>query len=156
MAYRSDLSQPLRGDDSPPRNGMIAIYALIVVFALIGLRFVFDSYYYRMFGAEQALKAGTTSEQLQRNRSEERSRLESAQVSVEEAMAQLAARRFDHPVVQRQASDNLAPLEGWNRLPAFVSTRRFPATAPKQPLTSPTPAPAPAAEALTVEEPPAQ
>ncbi|MBK8168846.1 MAG: hypothetical protein IPK60_00710 [Sandaracinaceae bacterium] len=154
-------------DQSPPRNGAIAFYSVLTVVSLVGLKFVFDSYFHMMIDNVRAERAAvallplcapgaaasdvgvscrrTTSsmDQLQHMRARETEMLAGGHgaTAIDTAMQALAQNR-QNPAVVPQPSSEMAPIKGWTNIPHFVTTAR-----PTMDLTAaPAPAPAPAVD----------
>ena len=111
-------------DNSPPRVRAIFITAVIAFMILVGLKFVFDSYYVTMFEEEEFLKIGSTqSKQLADLRAGEKKNLANSAMPIDRAMMLLAKSRDeasaagpDGGVTPIQSTDTAA-LIGWAKLP---------------------------------------
>ncbi|MBX7190879.1 MAG: hypothetical protein K1X94_02420 [Sandaracinaceae bacterium] len=116
-------------DATPPQNTLIFVYGVIVVCALIGLKFVFDSYLEstRRAVREERLAHSVTSDALAAHRDEVHEALHGER-SIDDAMSQLAERgRGAFPQIRPYPSTDNGAREGWNR------------RAPAQPTATPEP-----------------
>jgi hypothetical protein len=103
-------------DNTPPRLRLIATIAVIVVITLIGLDFVFKSYYAYMSDEAQHEKlAPTTAKNEQR--AAEAAALAGSKVPMDQAIAQLKAGRSAGGPVEPKPSDDMSPMTGWSKLP---------------------------------------
>jgi hypothetical protein len=126
----------MAADNSPPRIQPIMITAFIAVLVLVGLKFVFDSYYIEMFEAEEYRKVGSVEPlELLALRAAEKKGFAAAPVPLDRAMALVAKGRAE-PVpggkggdITPQPSTDYAALAGWAQLPtpAFVVPEAAPA-----------------------------
>ena len=103
-------------DNTPPRLKLIATIAVIVVITLVGLDFVFKSYYaiHDRRGAAREARADdatrTSSARPRRQRSPAR------KLPIDQAMAQLA--KGTRPeLIAPKPSEDLGPMTGWSKLP---------------------------------------
>lgn len=115
-------------DNTPPRNGVIFFYTVLVVITLVGLKFVMDSFLdsSRRAIRAQHLEESHASEILAQHREATREALGSGDMPIEQAMQQLAERgRGAFPQIRPFASADQGAREGWNR--------RGPAAAPVSP-----------------------
>lgn len=161
----------LTADNSPPRNGLIAMYTLLSVMTLVGVKFMLDSYFHMMIDKVRAERSAIAAlpvcapnapesdvnvncrrgtsvmAELQDMRAHEATMLEGGQgaMPIEAAMTALAHSR-ENPMVAPQPSTEMAPIKGWANIPHFVSTAR-----PTMDLTAPAPAPMPAPEPAVVD-----
>jgi hypothetical protein len=101
-------------DNTPPRIKLIATIALIVVITLVSLEFVFKSYYGFMTDEAQREKLAPTTAKAEQQIAEQAS-FAGAKMPIDEAMAQLKGSRA--AIIQPTASDDLAALTGWSKLP---------------------------------------
>jgi hypothetical protein len=102
-------------DNTPPRLRLIVTIAIIVVITLVGLDFVFKSYYAYMSDEAQREKLAPTRERDD-SRTAEQTSLTSGKVPIEQAMAQVAKGSRDVFIEPRQ-SDDIAPMSGWSKMP---------------------------------------
>jgi hypothetical protein len=113
----------MAADNSPPRIQPIVITAFIAVLTLVGLKFVFDSYYLAMFEAEQYRKIGSVEPtQLLALHAAEKKSLASAPVPIDRAIELVVKDRAD-PMSNPKAGDitprpstDTAALIGWASL----------------------------------------
>jgi hypothetical protein len=118
----------MASDNSPPRVRAIAITAFVALTILIGLKFVFDSYYLTMFEAEEYEKNGSVqSQDLLDLRAAEKRNLTTSSVPITQAMALLARGReaasagmADGGITPEQSTD-LNALIGWQKLPRTLT-----------------------------------
>ena len=131
----------LRADGTPPRTGMIAMYAALAALCLIGLKPIFDSYFESMFSAEISAKVSNQpAVEYDAIRRREDALLLQTGVPMERVFAQLARGRQAGPtLIAPQASTDLAAIQGWNGLPAFVHTANAEAVAAAAPPLPPRP-----------------
>lgn len=100
-------------DNTPPRLRLIVTIAIIVVITLVGLDFVFKSYYAYMSDQAQREKLAPTSDR------DEQSKVEQASLTaakIDQAMAQVAKGSRD-TAIEPRPSDDLGPMTGWSKLP---------------------------------------
>jgi hypothetical protein len=113
----------MAADNSPPRIQPIVITAFIAVLALVGLKFVFDSYYVQMFEAEEYRKVGSVEPTaLLALRAAEKKSLASAPIPIDRAV-QLVAKGRGEPMDELKdggitpfPSNDNAALIGWATL----------------------------------------
>ncbi len=110
-------------DNSPPRNKIILVGAVVTVTILILLKFAFDSYFVMMMEGEAAAKMAQP-EELHALRADEQKRLTQSPLPIDQAMGQVAKGRDTNPVITPQASPDDAPMIGWSK-----GTRALAATA---------------------------
>jgi hypothetical protein len=101
-------------DNTPPRLRLISTIAVIVVITLIGLDFVFKSYYAFMSDAAQHEKLAPRTAQIEQNAAE-KAAWAGAKIPLEQAAAQLKASRPE--LVEPKQSEDMAPMTGWAKLP---------------------------------------
>lgn len=106
-------------DQSPPRINAIIAVAVGMVVVLIGLKFVFDSYFtYTSEAAAHAKLAEPTA--LKELHAQDKKNLESSPVPIAAAMAEMAknGRAAGGPeLVEPKPSDDLTPMTGWAKSP---------------------------------------
>jgi hypothetical protein len=129
----------MAADNSPPRIQPIIITAFVAVLVLVGLKFVFDSYYIEMFEAEQYRQIGSVEPaELLALRAAEKKSFAAAPIPIDRAMA-LVARGRTEPMpggkegdITPEPSTDYAALVGWAQLakPAFVVPAAAPSAAP--------------------------
>jgi hypothetical protein len=114
----------MASDTSPPRVRAIAITAFVALAILVGLKFVFDSYYVTMFEAEEYEKNGKVqSTSLLELHAAEKRNLTTSSIPIDKAMSMLARSREvasaalpDGGIIPEQSTDTNA-LAGWAKLP---------------------------------------
>jgi hypothetical protein len=115
----------MAADKSPPRIRVIATTALGAILVLVGLKFVFDSYYVAMFEAEEQRKvAAVPPADLLALRAAEQRSFARARIPLRRAMDIVARGRVE-PIpgledggVAPVPSDDTGPLIGWAGLAA--------------------------------------
>lgn len=139
-------------DKSEPRVGVILKVGALAVATLIGVHASLVAYFDHIAQAEEHRKFGeVTPEALLSERASEKERLSSGPVPIEKAMHELAAHgRTASPEIMPSASKDLAPLQGWSRMPAEVPPAM---TAPAEPAAAPS---ANASTAADASAPPAR
>jgi hypothetical protein len=101
-------------DNTPPRLRLIVTIAVIVIVTLLGLNFVFESYYAIMTDQARFEKlAPTTAKDEQRTA--EAAALAGGKLPIDKAMAQLAGPRA--AVIEPKPSDDMGAMTGWSKLP---------------------------------------
>lgn len=133
-------------DKSEPRIGIIVQVAAIAIVTLVAVHAVLGAYFDRVVQAEEMQKVGKP-ETLMSVRASEKERLQSGPMPIEQAMQTLAAkgRMGASPNVMPSASKDVAPLQGWVKLPAEVPPA----------MTAPAPAPATSSSAAPAGSAPA-
>lgn len=127
-------------DDGQPRNGMIAFYAALTVFSLIGVKMLLDSYFARVMDTEvydKVLSRGL--EHAVDTRAQEQADLQKA--GLPEAMRSLAQRgRAGSPAITPESGQGKAEISGWSQLPRVLPPAPAPALEPVPvPVVAPTP-----------------
>ncbi|MDP9034271.1 MAG: hypothetical protein M3O50_05655 [Myxococcota bacterium] len=109
-------------DNSEPRVGVILRVGILAVVTLVLLRTALVSYFDHAAHAEEERKMGQVKpEALMQLRAGEKERLSSGPMPIEKAMQQLAARgRTAIPEITPTQSKDLAPLQGWIKMPLQV------------------------------------
>ncbi|MDP9148497.1 MAG: hypothetical protein M3O36_00935, partial [Myxococcota bacterium] len=109
-------------DNSEPRVGVILRVAILAVVTLVVLRAALVSYFDHSAQAEEERKMGQVKpEALMQLRADEKERLSSGPMPIDKAMQQLAARgRTASPEIRPTPSKDLAPLQGWIKMPSQV------------------------------------
>ena len=121
-------------DSSPVQNKLIIAVGGLTIVTLVGLKFVFDSYYASMIDEVNRTKLAPTTE-LTSHREAEKKRLSGGVMPIEKAMAELASKGREAPdalgsdLAPRQ-SDDLGPMTGWVRLPKAAPHSDLPAPVP--------------------------
>lgn len=101
-------------DNTPPRLRLIATIATIVVITLIGLNFVFESYYGFMTDEARREKIAPTTARSAEVAAEQAA-FAGAKMPLEQAAAQLKASRSE--LIEPKPSDDLGAMTGWSKLP---------------------------------------
>ena len=101
-------------DNTPPRLRLIVTIAVIVVVTLLGLNFVFESYYAIMLDQARLEKlAPTTAKDEQQTA--EAAALAGGKMPIDKAMAQLKGARS--AVIEPKPSEDVGAMTGWSKLP---------------------------------------
>jgi hypothetical protein len=104
-------------DKSEPRIGLIIKVAVVVMVTLLILRAVLTSYFDQLLQAEQNRKiVAAKPEALTSLRAEEQDHLRNGPLPIDQAMHELATKGRG-PDFMPVASRDIAPLEGWVRMP---------------------------------------
>jgi|HubBroStandDraft_4_1064222.scaffolds.fasta_scaffold350505_2 hypothetical protein len=112
-------------DNTQPKVGAIAQVAILAVATLLFTRVGLLAYFDRMAQAEEYRKWGSlTPEALHSVRNDEKQRLSSGAMPIDKAMQTMATkgRLGASPDIMpaSSATKDLAPLQGWARMPAEV------------------------------------
>jgi hypothetical protein len=121
-------------DKSEPRVGVIFRIGLLVIVLLVATRALLNSYFDQLAHAEEIRKVGkAVPTQLLDLRADEEHRLTSGAMPIEQAMQTVAtkSRATASPDIMPSASRDIAPLQGWSKLPQEVPAM----------MTAPPPAP---------------
>jgi hypothetical protein len=131
-------------DNSPVQNRLIIIVGAMTVITLVGLKFVFDSYFASMTDEVLLAKLAPPNELLA-SREADRKKLAGGTMPIDKAMAELAAkgRTLDSlgPDLAPRQSDDLGPMAGWVKLPRPTPRSELPAPAGDAGATTVPPAP---------------
>lgn len=103
-------------DNTPPRNNVILIGALATVFALVGLKYVFDSYYLVSFEGEVSQKVlEAPTRELDKMMEDEQRKLRRGKVNIDEAkmLLQSRGRGVIQDIAPVPSTDEAAKV-GWN------------------------------------------
>ncbi|MBX3190970.1 MAG: hypothetical protein KF819_28500 [Labilithrix sp.] len=114
-------------DNTPPRLRLIATIGFIVVVTLIGLDFVFKSYYAFMSDEAQREKIAPRADLAAQVAAEQKA-FAGAKIPLDQAMAQLA--KGERGDVTPQASDDMGPMTGWSKMPKPLPYPTTPHAAP--------------------------
>lgn len=128
-------------DNSDPKIGLILKVAVISIATLIAVHVGLVSYFDQIAQAEEHRKFGEQKpEALTNLRSDEKARLTSGAMPIDKAMQQIAVRgrKEANPDIMPSASKDIAPLQGWSRMPGDVPPE----------MTAAEPAPAPGAPSM--------
>ena len=102
-------------DNTPPRLRLIATIAIIVIVTLVGLEFVFKSYYAFMTDEAKAEKIAPKTALLAQAKLEAES-FGGAKIPIDQAMSQVA--KGTRPeLIEPKPSDDLSAMTGWAKLP---------------------------------------
>jgi hypothetical protein len=110
-------------DKSEPRVGLILKVAAISIATLVAVRGVLVSYFDQIAQAEEHRKFGEQKPQtLIDVRSDEKARLTTGPMPIDKAMQQIVSRgrKESSPDIMPSASKDLAPLQGWLKMPGEV------------------------------------
>jgi hypothetical protein len=112
-------------DDSPPRNDIILGLTLVSLMTLVGLHFVFGSYFTDQTEAQVREKILTRGgDEVAALRTEEARKLHHGKVPIEQAMTALAQEgRGGIPVIAPRPSEETDALKGWSFHPAFEAKK---------------------------------
>jgi len=137
-------------ESSDPRIGLIVQIGLLSIGTLIALHMGMTSYFDHMARSEIYRKVGSEKpDALMSLRADEKQRLSSGSMPIDRSMQMLVAkgRMGASPDLAPSASKDVAPLQGWTRMPSEVPpTMMEPAPAPSASAT-PSSAPSGAASA---------
>jgi hypothetical protein len=101
-------------DNTPPRLRLIVTIAIIVVITLVGLDFVFKSYYAFMTDEAKREKIAPTTEYAAQMAAE-KAAFAGAKLPMDQAFSQLKASRSE--LIEPKPSDDLGAMTGWSKLP---------------------------------------
>jgi hypothetical protein len=109
-------------DKSEPRVGLIFRFGFLVIIALIGTRAALTAYFDQIASAEELRKHGqVVPEALINLRADEERRLTGAPLPIEKAMQDMVSKgRMGSPDIVPSASRDVAPMQGWTKLPGEV------------------------------------
>jgi hypothetical protein len=129
-------------DDSPPRNGIIFFYTVLTVFMLIGVKFLLDSYFASMMGAELQEKVYSRGmAEVQAVRSKEAETLQKGAMPIDQAMRTLGQRgRAASALIAPQSGQGMQELSGWSQMKREVAPLA-PKPEPVAPVETAVPAP---------------
>jgi hypothetical protein len=142
----------MASDKSDPRVGLIFQVGILAIITLIVVHTTLQAYFDRMERAEIRRKVGLP-ESLMSLRADEKERLTNGPMPIDKAMEMLATKgRMNASVdIMPSASRDLAPLQGWTKLPGQVPPAMT-ATAPP-PSSAPSASAAPSAAPAASEKP---
>jgi hypothetical protein len=111
------MSSKTLADQSPTANRLIVTVGLLAIFTLVSLKFIIGSYYIAMTEAEMH-DALAAPEQLTQLNADQNKALQQSPVPIDVAMKNLATSGRDNapPLISPQQSNDLAALQGWERL----------------------------------------
>jgi len=101
-------------DNTPPRLRLIVTIAVIVIVTLLGLNFVFESYYAIMTDQARFEKLAPTTAKDEQHLAETAA-LAGGKMPIDKAMAQLKGARSE--AIEPKPSDDLGAMTGWSKLP---------------------------------------
>jgi hypothetical protein len=110
-------------DKSEPRVGLIINVGLVSVVTVLAVRFALGTYFDHVAQAEELRKVSQAKpEALMELRTDEHARLMTGPVPIEQAMEDLAkkGRMGASPDIVPTASHDVAPLQGWMKMPSTV------------------------------------
>ncbi len=118
-----DAHVKIRPDDTPPQNAIIFAAAVLAVLSLFGLKYVFDSYMDRSEVRVRAMHvdASHAAQALTEYRQRAALELNGGEMSIDDAMSQLATRgRGAFVQIRPVAYTTTAAREGWARMPVVA------------------------------------
>jgi hypothetical protein len=138
----------MESDKSDPRVGLIFQVAILAIITLIAVHMTLSAYFDHMNRAEIRRKVGLP-EALMSLRADEKEKLSTGPVPIDQAMQMLATkgRMNASPDIVPSASKDIAPLQGWIKLPGQVPPAMT--APPPAPPTSPAPSASAAAPAAS-------
>jgi hypothetical protein len=110
-------------DKSEPRVGLIFKIGFLAIVTLLVVRAALNSYFDQVVSAEKSVKIGQAVPHALINlRADEDQRLKSGPMPIEQAMQAIVAkgRMNASPDIAPSASRDVAPLQGWSKLPGEV------------------------------------
>jgi len=104
-------------DQSPPRLQLIISIAVGTVVVLVGLKFVFDSYFTNVWEGEEQSKL-VTPDEVNAMRADQIAKLTNGPaVPIDQAMSMIATKgRLSSTLITPQPSDDLGAVTGWSHL----------------------------------------
>jgi hypothetical protein len=110
-------------DKSQPKVGLIFRIGLLVIVLLVSIRALLNTYFDQIASAEELRKHGQVVPQALLNlRASEKERLTTGPMPVDQAMQSIVSRgrMGASPDIMPSASRDLAPLQGWSKMPSDV------------------------------------
>jgi hypothetical protein len=110
-------------DKSEPRVGLIINVGLVSVITVVAVRIALGTYFDQVAQAEELRKVGRAKpEALMELRADEHARLMSGTMPIGQAMEDLAkkGRMAASPDIMPTPSHDIAPLQGWTKMPVTV------------------------------------
>lgn len=101
-------------DNTPPRLRLIVTIAVIVIVTLLGLNFVFESYYAIMTDQARFEKLAPTTAKTEQHAAEAAA-LAGGKMPIDKAMAQLKGARGE--AIEPKQSEDMGAMTGWSKLP---------------------------------------
>ncbi len=120
-------------DETPPYNKIIALTALGTVLVLVGLKFVFDSYF-TMMSEEAAFEKLAPTTALDKQHVDERAKLTTSPIPITVAMKDVSRSRLGNALIEPRASEDLGPMKGWSEMERAFETPPAKAAIGGQPL----------------------
>jgi hypothetical protein len=102
-------------DNTPPRLRLIGTIAFIVIITLLGLNFVFESYFAYMSDEARREKLAPRTELLAQVAAEHAA-MQGAKMQLDQAVAQLKSGKRE-ALVEPKPSDDVGAMTGWSKLP---------------------------------------
>lgn len=146
----------LKGDETPPQNGIIFAAAMMSIVTLFSLKYVFDSY---LDVSNQQVRRSHISEShasevLGEYRAHAQDQLRDGQMPIADAMGQLADRgRAAFPQIRPVGDTTTGPREGWAAMPVVAGEPAPRAQVVEVPAPAPAPTEAPVPTDAPVEAP---
>jgi hypothetical protein len=108
-------------DKTEPRTGLILRFGALAVVTLLIVHAALSAYFDRMAKAEELRKLGTPAA-LTSLRADEKARLSSGATPIDRAMQTLVdkGRMGAGPAIAPTVSKDVAPLQGWSKMPGEV------------------------------------
>ena len=101
-------------DNTPPRLRLIVTIAVIVIITLLGLNFVFESYFAIMTDQARFEKLAPTTAKNEQHAAEAAA-LAGGKMPIDKAMAQLKSARGE--AIEPKQSEDMGAMTGWSKLP---------------------------------------
>ena len=101
-------------DNTPPRLRLIVTIAVIVIITLLGLNFVFESYFAIMTDQARFEKLAPTTAKNEQHAAEAAA-LAGGKMPIDKAMAQLKGARGE--AIEPKQSEDVGAMTGWSKLP---------------------------------------
>ena len=101
-------------DNTPPRLRLIVTIAVIVIITLLGLNFVFESYFAIMTDQARFEKLAPTTAKNEQHAAEVAA-LAGGKMPIDKAMAQLKGARGE--AIEPKQSEDVGAMTGWSKLP---------------------------------------
>lgn len=119
-----DSKGRLKGDETPPQNGIIFAAAIMAILTLFGLKFVFDSYLDRseIHIRREHIAESHGSAVLADYRAHSTDQLREGTMTIGDAVTQLGEHgRAAFVQIRPVADTNTGPREGWSAMPVVAS-----------------------------------
>ena len=130
-------------DKSEPKVGVIAQVSIVSIVTLVLVHAALVAYFDRASYDEEMRKIGTAPpEALMSVRASEKERLSSGPMPIDKAMEALEKGRMTaSPAIMPSSSRDIAPLQGWTKLPSVVPSAMMAPSAVSSSETGAAPAP---------------